>query len=220
MTAELTYQKLLLKINENNSGGNIACEKSVAVLLINECKNRWVEELLKQKDSILIDSLQETVVTREYLVGIDKGNYIEYPLNEDFYEDILTKCEAEKDSCKGVIYSREAKNQNKNIWEFDENLKPDFDYEWTFHTIQGNMLRVYKNDFQILKTTFEYYKKIEDFDIEGYINLEGQPSQNKPLTLSDQYIDQILNRAAEEFMRNYLNQAGLAIAKDRTNSEE
>lgn len=220
MSPELTYQKLLLKINKNNSGGGIACEKSVAVLLINEAKNRWVEKHLKDKDSVLIDSLQEIVKTKTLTNPSVSSDYVEYDLEEDFYEGILAKSLSKKNKCKWNVFSREVKNQNKNLLQWDENQKPSFEWEWTFHSIQGNKLRVYKSDFDILSTDFEYYSIIEDFDVSGYTHLDGTPSTDKALTVSDQYIDQILNEAAKEFQMNYENQVGVQIGQERINSQE
>jgi hypothetical protein len=221
MTSEITYLKFLQKVNKGNTQFNITCDKARFVLIINEVKNRWVEKHIKFKDSILIDSLQEIVKEVEFLTGDENPEYLEYTLKSDFYEAIGAKSEVQKGTCDGVIYSKEIKNQNKNINQFDENLKPDFNFEWTFHTIQGNTLRVYKTDFKVLKTIFTYYQVIPEFDIEGYVNIDGQPSSNKPFTiLSDQYVDQIINLAAEEFMRDFQDQNGLQIAKDRTFNQE
>ena len=69
---DIIYVKLLLKVNKGNSFGNIAIDKARFVLLFNECKNRWVENHLKEKDSILIDSLWETLKTIELTQGVDK----------------------------------------------------------------------------------------------------------------------------------------------------
>lgn len=79
---------------------------------------------------------------------------------------------------------------------------------------------MYKSDFNIENVTLEYYKVIEDLDIEGYTHLNGNASINKPINLSEQYIDQILNLAAEEFERNFQNPNDLQLAKDRTKSQE
>ena len=220
MTSEATYLNLLQKINRGNTQFNNTLDRARAVLILNECKNRWVEKHLKEKDSILIESLQEIIKTEILSFGNDKGEYVEYELKDDFYESILAKCQAQKENCKNTVYSREVKTQNKNINQFDENLKPDFDFEWTFHTIQGNFLKVYKTDFDILSTTFEYYSVIPAFDIEGYEKLDGQQSTNKPFILSDQYVEQIINMAAEEYMRDFNDPNGLQIAKDRTNNQE
>lgn len=220
MEAELTYQKFLLKINKNNSGGGLYCDKDRAVLYINEAKNRWVEKHLKEKDSVLIDSLQEIVKSVVLINPSVKPDFVEYTLKEDFYESILAKSNSQKKACKWEVFSREVKNQNKNILQWDENQRPSFEWEWTFHSIQDNKLRVYKSDFDILSTEFEYYAIIGDFDIEGYININGQPSVNKPFTLSDQYVDQILNEAVKEFELNIQNQLGVQMSQERINSQE
>lgn len=220
MTSEITYLKFLQKINKGNTQFNLTCDKARFVLIINECKNRWVEKHLKDKDSVLIESLQEIVREKIHTTGVVKDTYIEYPLAEDFYESISARSEATKGDCKGVVYSREIKGQNKNINLFNDNLSPDFNFEWTFHTIQGSTLKVYKKDFDIKSTTFEYYSVIPEFDIEGYINIDNQQSTNKPFTLSDQYVDQIINIASEEYMRDFQDNNGLQIAKDRTNNQE
>ena len=220
MQPELIYQKLLLKVNKGNTEFNIALDKPRAVLIINEVKNRWVESHIKDKDSILIDSLQEVVKTEEFLVGADKNTYMEYEIPFDFYEGILLSCEAQREKCKKTIYSREMKNQNQNILLFDSNLEPDFDFEWTFHQIISSTLRVFVKDFKINKVTFTYYSVIPEFDIEGYVDINGNPSTNKPIELSDQYVDQIINLAAEEYMRDFQSTTGLSIAQNRTSSQE
>lgn len=220
VSSELTYLKFLNKINKNNTGGGINCDKDRFVLIVNEAKNRWVEKLLKEKDSILIDSLQEIVKTKKLLNPTTKDNYVEYNLEDDFYEGILAKSESKKENCQWIVFSREVKNQNKNILEWDSNQKPSFEWEWTFHSIQGNKLRIYKTDFNILATEFEYYSVLEDFDIEGYVTIDGTQSVNKPFKISEQYVDQILNEAAKEFEMNYQNQLGVQIAQERINSQE
>ena len=120
------------------------------------------------------------------------------------------------------MFSREVKNQDKNTLEFEDTLSPDFDFEWTFNSIQGNKLRVYKtSDFEITSTLFEYYSVLPNIQMAGTVDVEGnEVNVSIGLDLSDQYVDQIINSTAEEFMRDYENQTGVALAKDRTNSEE
>lgn len=217
---DIIYVKLLLKVNKGNSFGNIAIDKARFVLLFNECKNRWVENHLKEKDSILIDSLWETLKTIELTQGVDKSTYTEFQIPDDFYEVVNATCVAERKPCKREIFLREIKNQDKSILRFDYNLRPDFDWEWSFFTIQSGSINVYKTDFDVNKVALEYYKVIPDIDIEGYIRLDGTASTNIGIDISEQYVDQIINLAAEEFMRDFQDPQGLQIAKDRTNSEE
>lgn len=220
VSPELIYIKFLLKVNKGNSQGNIAIDKDRFVLIFNEVKNRWVETLLKEKDSILIDSLWELVKTTEFVDGVEKPEYTEFFIPEDFYELALANCEAKKGKCKKNIFLREVKNQDKNTLRFNVNYKPDFDFEWSFCSLQNGKIRVYRDGFKVSKLTIEYYKVIEDLDIEGYIHLNGTPSSNKSVELSDQYIDQIINLAAEEFMRDFQDDKGLIISQNRTKSQE
>lgn len=217
---DIIYIKLLLKVNKGNSQGNIAIDKEKFVLIFNEVKNRWVESHLKHKDSILIDSIWEIVKTKELSNGLISKDYVDFEAPEDFYELILGKAYCKKGICKKELFLREVKNQDKNTLYFNINFRPDWDFEWSFLSLQDKYIRVYKTDFDIEKIKVEYYKVIPDIDIEGYIHLDGTPSTNIGIDLSEQYVDQIISMAAEEFMRNSQNNLGLQIAKDRTKNKD
>lgn len=214
------YTKLLLKINKGISGRNISIDLVRFVLLFNDCKNRWVQKALKDKDSILIDSLWEIVRNKTLINPIKGEDYTEFAITEDFYELIGATCVAKKEDCKRKISLREVKNHDKVILMFDENQAPSFEYEWSFCSIQNKFIRIYRKDFDILETTLEYYKNIPDIDIEGYERLDGSPSTNIGIDLSVQYVDQIINLCAEEYTRDFLMEQALQVAKDRTNSQE
>lgn len=113
VSPELIYLKFLNKINKGNTQGDIACDKDRFVLIFNEVKNRWVEQTLKVKDSILIDSLWEIVKTEILKDGTDKKEYIEFKIPEDFYEVVLAQCSAKRGKCKKNLFLREVKNQDK-----------------------------------------------------------------------------------------------------------
>lgn len=220
MSPKKAYLKFLLKINKGNTQGDIACDLAKFVLIVNEVKNRWVEQTLKVKDSILIDSLWEIVKTKS-LSNLEKKNgFVQSEIPDDFYELILAECEAKKGKCKKKLFLKEVKNQDKNILRFNLNTKPDFDFEWSFVSIQDKYIRVYTDNFEIEKLSVEYYQVLPEFDVEGYFHLDNTPSSDKPLPIGEQYMDQIINLAAEEFERNFQNSNNLQIAKDRTKSQE
>jgi len=220
VSPQILYLKFLTKINKGNTQGDIACDKDRFVLIFNEVKNRWVERTLKVKDSILIDSLQEIVKPYSLVDGVDRGTYTEFPLPNDFYEGILANCKAQRKTCKRNLFLRQVKNQDKNLLRDNINYKPDFDYEWSFFSIQNNTIRIYKNDFDVLEGELEYYQVLPDIDVEGYVHINGEPSTDITIPLSEQYLDQIINLAAEEFERDFQNERALQIAKDRTRSQE
>lgn len=220
MTPELVYQKILLKGNKLNSNFNSYCDKAKAVLIVNEVLNTWITDKLKYKDSILIDDLQAIVKQVELFPGTDKTSFQSYILPKDFFQCISVECEVQRGKCKKKIFSREIKGQNRNLFQYDENQQPDFDWEWTFHQIATNSLKVYKEGFQILKSIFSYYKTLPEFDVAGYIKLDNTPSSDKPIPLQDRFIDEIINYAVEELMRDFENNNGLQIAKDRQTNKQ
>lgn len=220
VSPELIYIKFLNKVNKGNTQGDTAVDKERFVLIFNEVKNRWVERTIKTKDTILIDSLWEIVKTINLTSGAKKDDYFEFLIPVDFYELILAQCNATRKHCKKRIFVREVKNHDKNVLRSNSNYKPDFDFEWSFCSIQDKYLRIYVTDFNVEDATIEYYEVLPNLDIEGYTHLDGTPSTNIPIPLSEQYVDQIINLAAEEFERNYQNPQYLQIAKDRTRSQE
>jgi hypothetical protein len=221
MIPELIYEKTLIKVNKNNTGANIALDLPRFVLLFNECKNRWVERNLKNRDSILIDNLYQTISNAKLLSPISTDVYCDFVLPDNFYQLAGATCVAKRGNCKRTLFTREVKNQNKQVLRYVSNQKPNFDYEWTFCSVQGENIRIYRTDFDILQADIEYYSVIPDIDIAGYIKIDGTSSTSIPLDIiADQYIDQIINLTAEEYMRNVQDQIGLQMAKDRTISEK
>ena len=47
MSPQEIYSRFLIKINRNNTGANRTCDKGRFIVLINEAKNRWVDQLVK-----------------------------------------------------------------------------------------------------------------------------------------------------------------------------
>jgi len=221
MNPRLIYEKFLLKVNKGATNADAAIDTQRFCLIFNECKNRWVEKGLKNKDSILIDALYQVIKTTVLQDPITSENYCEFTVPEDYYQFIGATVLTERNKCRRNLFIREVKNQNKQILRFDLNQAPDFDYEWTFCSIQSGVIRIYKREFDIINTSVEYYSTIPDIDIAGAEDIDGNPTRDIPLdVISDQYIDQIINLAAEEFMRDFQNPQGIQIAENRTNSEK
>lgn len=216
----LLYVKFLPKVNKSSTFSNRSIDIKTFVLLFNEVKDRWVERVLKDKDSIDIDTLFELVTESQLLNYTDFPERQEFQFGDDFYEVFKVEGICEKGGCKKNIFFRQIKNQDKAISLFNTNLQPDFEFEWSFFSIGNKKIQAFKKDFKILDLRVEYYKKIPNIDIQGYIHLDGTPSTNKGLDLSEQFADQILNLCAEEYMRNIENPQGLQLSKDRTINQQ
>lgn len=220
VTPQELFMKLQLKVNKNATASNRALTKPIAVNIINDVKNRWVNQSLKDKDSILVDNLWSIVKDVNLTQKTNYNDRSEFSLNPDFYQLVRAEGLCKKDLCKKVIFFREVKGQDVNILKSNDSLKPDFDFEWSFMTLGDGKLIAYKDGFDIENLRLWYYKIIPDIDIAGYRRIDGSASTDIGLDLETQYVDQIINLAAEEFMRNYGDDAGLRIAKDRTINQE
>lgn len=219
-TAQEIYYKLLQKAQKNNTEFNIAIDKPRAVALINEAKHNWAKTLIKKnKDSSLIEHIQELVVDKELLNPRKEKEYAEFDFTENLYETIGGYCLAKKDKCKQILRLREVKNQDKQLLYFDSGNEPSFEYEWSYYTYQDNKIRVYTKDFVVLSTTIEYYRFIEEFDIDGYIKMDGSNSTDSTINLPDDNVDQIINEAVKDYFRITENQVGFQLSGEKVNKD-
>ena len=63
-----------------------------------------------------------------------------------------------------VYLSEEA---NVDLIMRDPLKRPDFEWGETYCTIQGNRIRIYKRDFNIINPLLTYYRKPREIEIEG-----------------------------------------------------
>ena len=66
-----------------------------------------------------------------------------------------------------VYLSEEA---NVDLIMRDPLKKPDFEWGETFCTIQGNRIRIYKTDFEIINPLLTYYRQPRNIEIEGCVD--------------------------------------------------
>lgn len=215
MTSIESYYNFITKINRNNTQGNVYCDIATYVSIYNRQQDKWVDDKLKEKDSVLIDDLQEIVKSKIETNKTSTTDYDEYELAEDWFQFISGTVSAKQDVCKRNLNLRPIKNQNVQIQTFDDSLQPSFDYEWTMYTLQNDKIRVYKKDFKTESISYTYYKVIPSIDIEGYIKIDNTASTNINPILKDRFVDEIIDMSVTEFFRNTQNQVGYQAAKER-----
>jgi len=215
MTSLESYYNFLTKINRNNTQGNVYCDIATYVSIYNRQQDKWVDDKLKEKDSVLIDDLQEIVKSKIETNKTSTTDYDEYELAEDWFQFISGTVLVKQDVCKRNLNLRPIKNQNVQIQTFDDSLQPSFDYEWTMYTLQNDKIRVYKKDFKTESISYTYYKVVPSIDVEGYIKIDNTASSNINPILKDRFVDEIIDMSVTEFFRNTQNQAGFQAAKER-----
>lgn len=220
MTSQEVYFKFLLKINKNNTQGNISCPISTFVLLYNECQRRWFNRFVPPKDADDIANTESSLISTIISPVKSTDEYSEYPLPSDWFANSNVYVLANKGNCKNQkINLRQINSALVRNYMFDDSQQPSFDYEWSFYTIEGKNIRVYKTDFELGKLYFNYYKEPQEIDVAGYIKVDNSISTDVNPELADIFVDQIISETATEYMRNYEYPQGLQIAQNRQISE-
>lgn len=222
MKAIEAYQKLLLKINKNDTNSSINISKAEFVLIFNEQKRRWLTEKVKtDQPTIKIADLGNLLVINKPLNKIkDDANsvYFEIPLNFHTFDSSYSL--ASKGKCKDrPLTNWLVKSRNIPVLLQDTNNSPSFEYEETICIISEGSLVIYTDDFKITNCYLTYYKEPLDIDLAGSITSTGMTSDIDPTELNNEQIEEILNRCALEIVRNYENTEGFQLAQQRINTE-
>jgi len=220
MTSNAAYYKFLLKINKNGTQGNITCDVATFVLLFNESQRKWLNRNVPENDSEDIANVQSIIISTILKPFKVSKEYVEYSLPKDWFANSDSYVLASKGDCKNQkVNLRQIRSILVRDYMFDEANQPSVEYEWSFFTVEGDKVKVFKKDFTLSDLYFSYYKEPREIDIQGYVRLDGEISTTIDPELADIFVDQIISETATEYMRNYQNQIGLSFSKDRQNSE-
>jgi len=222
-TSTEVYKLFLLKINRNDTNSDIDINRGEFVLLYNEQKDVWLKQQINAKESnISSQDLNEVQVKHLSLTKLtDATDYSVFALPENFFSYISSYTTASQGVCGGkIIRNYPIKPMNENMLLENSNYEPSFEFEETIVDLSNNKLFVYKKDFEIEEVFFNYYREVGKIDLAGYRKLDGDMSTNIDPDISSIYINEILNRCAEEVIRRYENPEGFQLAQDRINKEE
>lgn len=216
ITSQEAYYKFLLKINKGASQFNTTCDRDTFCTLYNEAQRTWLNKNVPENTSDEVANVQSIIASKQLNVIGGSDNFNLFDLPKDWFANSDSYILADKGECKKqVINLRQIKSSNKRTYLFDENNKPSFEFEWSFFTIEDGKIKVFKDNFLIKTLFFTYYREPKDISIQGGIDFEGNPTITQDPELGDVFVEQIINEAAAEFMRNYQNPNGLQIAKER-----
>lgn len=216
---ELYYQFNLLK-NENANFRDVKISEGNFVLLFNRCAERWlniaIDNWMKDEDIL---NLQEFIVNDEPLdfyeiKNTDNTLQYKYKIPNDYFTFIDSHSFVSKDC---PLYLTNYFVKPRDVRNYIANGYPSIDYEEGLCNISNNFFIVYAKDFSISATCLSYFKNPPKIDIEGYENLKGEKSRNINSPISDIYLNQILDMCVTEVQRQFQNQIGFQVSKDREN---
>lgn len=219
MTTRELYYDFHLLLNKSNEQKTINIEEGNFVRLYNREALRWLSDFIENNnnsDNILtinelvvrdfeLEEIENNLDSKVYNAPSDYFNLI----HGDFYSIVEYK------NCKSLIYNYVVKPDDTNTSKEDKFTRPSFYWERGLAKVTNNEIVVYKNDFEILRTHISYYKTPREIDIQGYQRLDGKMSTDINPDTSDYACQQILDRVVLEVQREFENQIGFQVSKER-----
>lgn len=223
MTSLEAYVAFLNLANKLNSNDDINIDKGRFVLLYNKHAKVWLSSRVRQdRATEKIDELQQLIIEEAQLspVGVS-SDHVDFKLPDDWYEHISGYAICSQGPCKNkVINADQVKNEEKRLILFDENWRPDFDFEWLPITIGEDQIQVFFKNFSVDKFYIDYYRYPKDIDIAGYTRIDGTASVNINPDVDDIYVNQILDLVVADVSRIYQNNEKVQLDLNRIQQEQ
>lgn len=223
MTSREIYKRFKLKVNGNDTNEGVDVLSSLFVLLFNDERSRWLGQKLKENgDNIKLDNLSNLLETDVELKKVNVlDDSVEFEFPENFYRYSSSYSIVDKGNCKGaVIYNFEKKALGLTAISADYANKPSFDLAETPVILTKRRLKVFFEDFVVQKCIANFYKLPGPIDIAGYKRPDGSMSSEINNTdLTDENIDEILDRMAKSFLGNNGDTASAALKEERITKE-
>lgn len=224
MTSSDAYVAFLDLANKLGSNDNINIDIGRFVLLYNKNAKIWLSKTVRHARSTQkIDEIQQLVKEDVQLTPLlTAADHIDFKLPTDWFEHIGGYAVCTKGTCVGkIINADQAKNEEKRLVLFDENWRPDFDFEWLPISIGQDRIQVFYNDFKIDSFHVDYYRYPKDIDILGYVKPDGTtPSTNVDPDLEDIYVNEIIDLTVADVSRIYQNTEKMPLDLNRIQQEQ
>lgn len=223
MTSREAYVSFLNLANKLNSNDDVNIDTGRFVLLYNKHAKIWLERKVRRdKSNQKIDEIQQLVREDVQLNLLNtSANHADFKLPDDWYDHIGGYALCTQGTCTNkLINADQAKNEEKRLILFDENWRPDFDFEWLPITIGQDAVQVYFNNFTIDSFHVDYYRYPKAIDILGYIKVDGTPSTNVDPDIDDIYVNEIIDLAVADVSMIYQNQIKTQLDITRIQQEQ
>jgi hypothetical protein len=220
MTAVEVIQKVREKINRNALNDNTGFDLARIITAVNEAQNKFLEYVIEKKNEDDIRLIQKLAVPSLKLKRVEDDEFSQFfELPENYFDFINVEIKAKKDKCKDYLIANEIKMQNQHLLIRDTNNSPSFFYRETFYYISEDKLRVFKTDFEIVESLLTYYRYPVKIDVEGYFDIEGNPSSNIDPEWGDKEMDRIISIAVKDLNINSENLNKIQADMLRINNE-
>lgn len=177
-TLQIKFRQRLNKLASNDYD-NIECWQIVEAF--NKAQIEWCRRNLhgnnmyKEGDEASkrrIDDLQP-LLTRQILTGVANADHFEgnnFPNNYLEYKRVSVNATSECCPTERSMTVYLAEEANVDLIMRDPLKRPDFEWGETYCTIQGNNIKIYKRDFDLVNPTLTYYRQPRNIQIQGCVD--------------------------------------------------
>ena len=223
MTSADAYTFFLQLANKLYSDDNVNIDIGRFCYLYNKNALIWLEQRVrKTKSNQKIDEIQQLFVKEKALTLTGVVNtHANFALPDDWFDFSGGFAICKTATCSNIqVNADQVKNDNERLILFDDNWRPNLDFEWLPITIGEDQIQVYFKDFTVEKFYMDYYRFPKAIDIEGYIKPDGTLSTTVNPDIDDIYINEILDLAVLDVSRIYQNQEKAQLDLNRIQQEQ
>jgi len=223
VTSLEAYVAFLNLANKLNSNDDINIDKGRFVLLFNKHAKVWLSSRVRRdRATQKIDELQQLINEKAQLVPVHThADHIDFSLPNDWFDFIAGYAICDQGPCKNkVINADQVKNEQKRLILFDENWRPDFDFEWLPITVGEDQLQAFYRDFTIKEFYVDYYRYPIDIDVSGYVKVDGTASTDINPDVADIYVNEIIDLVVADVSRIYQNNEKVQLDLNRIQQEQ
>jgi hypothetical protein len=201
MKIEEAYLRFVNQVNRNLTNNNVNVDKPRFVLLFNDISNRYLSWVLEKRNEDSIRYGSTLLVLDKELVKVSSNpRHDDFELPDDYFDLSNLTVFASNDSCSLVpLKTWEIKVEDLEEKYNDEFNSPSVEWAETFYATASGKVAVYKKNFSIDKARLSYYRYPRQVDIEGYIRIDGTPSQSIDPEFDDKVVNKILVAMSKEF---------------------
>lgn len=217
MTSQEAYIKFLTKLNKNLNTNNVTADPARFVIAFNENLVKRIIYVIGQGNDEDIREIQAFLKPNTLLTEkITLSDRVTFQLPPNYLDFSSGYAKATKGVCKGQkIFIFEIKDKNYTEILSDDFNKPSFEYREAPFIVADNKVQVFKEDFEINEAVITYYIIPTKIDIEGYIKENGSLSTNINPQGDDRFLDKVISMTVADFQRNYQDQNGYILNKER-----
>lgn len=217
MTIEEAYIKFSVKLNKNLNSNNVTADPARFVLTFNENISKRIIDILENHNNDKgLREIQAFLTTTKLSPENKTDTEVYFKLPTDYLDYSSGEATAESKECgKARIDVREIKDANYSEKAWDEFLKPSFDFRETSFVLTNNKVKVFKEGFDVTELTVNYYRYPKQVDIAGYTKIDGTQSTSVNPEGDNRFLDKVISLTVEDFQRNYQDQLGVQLSKDR-----